>query len=182
MSDVTHKRALASGLRATGKGPAKVYQGGSYTHLHAMLGIEVGSRLLYAGRSHLRRYFTRQERNRLAHDARCSRARARDRVSRETQRETARPAKSAHGTRRVGRPGGAPRLARRECQRFLLQRGRARTRETVVRHRAHGAPRGHARVPPRVSLRLGTTHEGGFAKFTLRVSSRAILRVCTRLT
>ena len=49
VSDVTHKRALASGLRATGKGPAKVYQGGSYTHLHAMLGIEVGSRLLYVG-------------------------------------------------------------------------------------------------------------------------------------
>ena len=49
VSDATHKRALASGLRATGKGPAKVYQGGSYTHLHAMLGIEVGSRLLYVG-------------------------------------------------------------------------------------------------------------------------------------
>jgi len=49
VSDVTHKRALASGLRATGQGPAKVYQGGSYTHLHAMLGIEVGSRLLYVG-------------------------------------------------------------------------------------------------------------------------------------
>lgn len=49
VSDVTHKRALASGLRATGEGPAKVYQGGSYTHLHAMLGIEVGSRLLYVG-------------------------------------------------------------------------------------------------------------------------------------
>ena len=49
VSDSTHKRALASGLRATGKGPARAYQGGSYTHLHAMLGIEIGSRLLYVG-------------------------------------------------------------------------------------------------------------------------------------
>jgi len=49
VSDVTHKEALTSGLRATGTGPAKVYQGGSYTHLHAMLGVEFGSRLLYVG-------------------------------------------------------------------------------------------------------------------------------------
>ena len=49
VQDVTHKRALARGLSATGAGPARVYQGGSYTHLHAMLGIEFGSRLLYVG-------------------------------------------------------------------------------------------------------------------------------------
>ncbi|CEF99723.1 HAD-superfamily hydrolase, subfamily IG,5'-nucleotidase [Ostreococcus tauri] len=49
VQDVTHKRALARGLSVVGAGPARVYQGGSYTHLHAMLGIEFGSRLLYVG-------------------------------------------------------------------------------------------------------------------------------------
>ena len=49
VEDQTHQQALASGLRATGVGAAKVYQGGSYLHLHAMLDIDYGSKLLYVG-------------------------------------------------------------------------------------------------------------------------------------
>ena len=49
VEDQTHLEALASGMRATGVGAAKVYQGGSYLHLHAMLDIDVGSKLLYVG-------------------------------------------------------------------------------------------------------------------------------------
>ena len=143
VSDVTHKRALASGLRATGKGPAKVYQGGSYTHLHAMLGIEVGSRLLYVGDHILTIFLAKKEIDwrtmlvvpELAHEIECL----------ERHREKPHALRSL----RTVRDALDDQVARHawlaaECQRFLLNEEELERAETVVRHRAHGAPRGHA--------------------------------------
>ena len=74
--------ALRSSFGGMGKGKhegVKAYQGGSFKHLHAMLGVTSGSQVLYVG-IHLRRHPAKQKDARVANHARGARAAARARV------------------------------------------------------------------------------------------------------
>ena len=110
--------ALRSSFGGMGKGKhegVKAYQGGSFKHLHAMLGVTSGSQVLYVG-DHIYGDILRSKKDaRVAHHARGARAAARARVPAARGRggipgETR---EASTETRRAVRRRAAQRLARR---------------------------------------------------------------------